>query len=224
MGKYIVMLAIGLICHDLTAALAPRDFLSGDDLIAYVKQDQFERVLYDTNGTIKGVHLPVDCCTDHNLRILSAIRSIRYLSIGGTFVSSNGIRALAEYPHLTGLGIVCGSGPKKDLAAALPCLTNLQSLQLSQTAYQTNDAIYLAQMTNLMALKIAGFTPRTRTELLPLTNLVHLRKLLIFTSEDGLKNVDGSMFSRFEKLTTFVVSSELSVAESEAVWKKPVEE
>src|SRR5277367_4609845 len=107
MKKYITMLAISLICHVTVAELIPQNFQSVDSLIANVKKDGSGCILYDTNGIIVGVQLPGDCCTDRNLHLLSKIKSIRYLFIGGISISTNGILALAEYPNLTGLGIVC---------------------------------------------------------------------------------------------------------------------
>jgi hypothetical protein len=222
MKKYIPILAIGLICHKLVGEVVAQNFQSVDDLVANVKRDDPTRVLYDTNGIIVGVQLAGACCTDHNLQLLSKVKSIRYLFISGISVSTSGILSLVEYPNLTGLGIACGSGPGKSLASALPSLTNLQSLELVQTAYWTNDAIYLAKMTNLVALQMAGSIPHTQAELLPLTNLVNLRRLLIFSSDEGIKNVDASIFSRFDKLTAFVISSDIDLAEEEAVWKRPV--
>lgn len=77
--------------------------------------------------------------------------------INGISISTNGIRALAEYPHLTGLGIVCGSGPKKEIAAALPCLSNLHSLEMAQTAYQANGDDSKDLDFSKMVVKICGW-------------------------------------------------------------------
>jgi hypothetical protein len=82
----LTILAMSLICHDLAAADKPRDFQTVDNLIANVKQADPKDLLYDTNGTIVGAKLPFACCTDHNLGLLSEIKTLRYLHI---FVFSN---------------------------------------------------------------------------------------------------------------------------------------
>jgi len=225
MKTYITILVISLICHDLVAENIAQYFQTVDDLIANVKQAEPTDIFYDTNGIIVGVRLPLDCCTDRNLRLLSKIKSIRYLTIFGHFestISTNGIFVLAEYPNLTGLCLVCCGAPSKHLVSALPCLTNLQSLELVQDSYRTNDAIYLAKMTNLVALQmqISGAIAKTQAELelLPLTNLVNLHKLVIFSSDEGIKNMDASIFSKFNRLTTFLITSDLDLFAKEAVW------
>lgn len=219
--KWIAVLAASLTCHALAAEVTPQYFQTVDGLIANVKQAEPTDILYDTNGVIVGVYLPLDCSTDRNLHLLSKIKSVRYLHICGNFISANGILALAEYPKLTGLGIVCGGGGSKDLLSALPCLTNLQSLGLAQNIYKPHDAIYLAKMTNLVALQLGGSIPQMQAELLLLTNLVHLQKLLIWSSDDAIKKVDASIFSRFDKLTTFLITSDLDLFDAEDVWKMP---
>src|SRR5579859_5390126 len=150
MKKHITILAVSLICHALAAEDARQNFQSVDDLIAHVKQAYQEAVLYDTNGFIVEVTLLPDCSTDRNIHLLSQIKSIRNLRIcNGGFNSTNAMSALAEYPNLTGLGLVCFGGRSHHLISELSCLTNLQSLKLSQNSYQTNDTTYLARMTNL---------------------------------------------------------------------------
>ena len=221
--KYITILAVSLICHNLAAEDIAQHFQTVDTLITYVKQANPTDIICDTNEIIVGVHLPLDCCTDSNLRLLGKIKSIRYLLICGHFtstISTNGILALAEYPNLTGLCLVCCGAPSKHLVSALPCLTNLQSLELEQDTYRTNDAIYLAKMTNLVSLAIGGFIPQTQSELLTLTNLVNLQRLLIFGSDEAIKRVDGNIFSKFNKLTAFVIASDLDLWEK-ARWKMP---
>ncbi len=183
MKKYITILAVSLICHALAAEDTRQNFQSVDDLIASIKKVDPTRVYYDTNGFIVGLELVSVRSTDHNLQLLSQIKSLRYLSSG--FSSTNGILALAKFPNLSGLQLMCSGG--NHLLSALPCLTNLQSLELVQNTYETNDATYLAKMTNLLALQIGGIIPQTQAEFLALTNLVNLQKLLIWSSNEDIK-------------------------------------
>ena len=223
MKKYITMLVVSLIGYVSVAEDLPRYFSTVDDLIANVKQVDPTNVSYDTNGFIVGVVLPPGYSTDRNLHLLSQTKSVRYLLICSGPISTNTISALAEYPNLTGLGLVCCGGRSHHLVSELPFLTNLQSLELSQTTYRTNDAIYLAKMTNLMALKIAGSIPTTRAELLALTNLVNLRKLVFYGRDEYVNKVDTNIFSRLDKLTNFVVTSAIdNSAVIEGVWKTPI--
>ena len=131
------------------------------------------------------------------------------------------ISTLAEYPNLTGLGLVCFGGWSHHLVSELPSLTNLQSLQLSQNSYQTNDTIYLTKMTNLMALGIFGSIPQTQAELRSLTNLVNLRTLVIWGSDEYINKMDTNILSRFRKLTHFVITPNLDLIKNEEVWKTP---
>jgi hypothetical protein len=224
MKKYITILAMSLIWLDLVASDydKSRDFQTVEDLIAYVRQTYPDHLLYDTNGIIAGVTLPFAGCTDHNLHLLSEIKTLRYLHIFGVGgnISTNGILALAECSNLTGLNLTCCGSPlpSKHLVTALPCLTNLQSLNLGQNSYMTNDTTYLAKMTNLIALEIAGSIPRTQSELRPLTDMVNLRKLLLFSSDEIIKQVETNVFSRFNKATKVVILS--GYDQKEEVWKK----
>jgi hypothetical protein len=78
-------------------------------------------------------------------------------------------------------------------------------------------------MTNLMALEISGSIPTTRAELLALTNLVNLRKLVFYGSHKYINRVDTNIFSRLDKLTNFVVTSDIdNPAVKERVWKTPI--
>jgi hypothetical protein len=226
MKTYIAIMAVSLICHASVAGVVPQDFQTVDELIARVKQEEKEvdepLILYNTNGIIVGLRLPLACTTDHDLHLLSKIKSLRYLQIGGSFITPNGIPALAECPHLTGLCLVCGGGPKKDLVWALPCLTNLQSLKLAQTSYWTNDAFYLAKMTNLVTLQIDGSCLQTQVEMLALTNLVNLRSLAICGVDKFISNLDANIFSKLDKLTNVVITSDPGLL-PEDVWKTPTE-
>ncbi len=218
MKKYVTLLTISLICHYSLAEVTPQDFQTVNELIANVKKENPRDILYDTNGIIVGVELPHS--SDRKLHLLSDIKSIRYLQFSGGPVSTNGIAALTEFPHLTGLRIICGAGPKKDVVPTLPCLTNLQFLELVET-YWTNDALYLAKMTNLVALHIVGDFPRAHAELLFLTNLVNLRELVIASLDEQVSNLDTNIIFRFPKLTNFVVSSDLDLVSESMIWKMP---
>lgn len=220
MKGLIAILTLSLICHFSFAEVTPRYFQTVDELIANIKEEHPERLYYDTNGAVEGVELPLGCSTDRNLRLLSKIKSIRYLHIPGTFITTNAIPALAEYPNLTGLGLVCCGGPKLDLGPLLPRLTNLVSLQMSQTTYRPHDSIYLARMTNLTALVLAAYIPQPEVDLPPLTNLVNLRTLALFGIDDWINKVDTNMFSGLTKLTNFVVTSEVDLVPQE-VWRTP---
>ncbi len=218
MKKYITLLAISLICHDSVAEIVRRDFQTVDDLVANVKKEEPTDILYDTNGIIVGMELRPAFSTDGNLRLLSKIKSVKYLLVCNGFVSTNAISALAEYPNLTGLGLVCCGGRSNHFAPLLQCLTNLQSLELAQTSYRTNDAIYLAKMTNLVALYVGGSITKTEAELLPLTNLVNLRRLEILGSDEFINKWNRTMISKFGKRTHFVIP-----LDEHEIWKMPVE-
>jgi hypothetical protein len=217
MKKYITILAVSLVCHAQAAEDTRENFQSVDGLIAHIKQADPEHVLYDTNGFVVGVELVSVRSTDHNLQLLSQIKSLRYLSSG--FSSTNKILALAKFPNLSGLRLMCSGG--NHLLSALPCLTNLQSLELVQNAYETNDTIYLARMTNLVALEICGAIAQTQAELLPITNLVNLRTLVIWGSDEYINKMDTNILSRLNKLNHFVITPNLDLIENEEVWKKP---
>lgn len=218
--KYATVLVVSLVCHFSSAEVTPRYFQTVDELIAAIKQEEPKRVHYDSNGVIEGLELQSKFGTDRDLRLLSNIKSIRYLHIGGGALSTNAIPALVEYPNLTGLGLVCCGGPRLDLGPQLPSLTNLQSLYLAQSTYQPNDAVYLARMTNLTALVIAGYVPQPQVELPPLTNLVNLRTFALYGLDDWINKVNTNMFSTLKKLTNFVVTSEPDLLPHE-VWKTP---
>lgn len=229
MKKYITILAVNVICYAAVAQTTPQYFATVEDLIADLKQSPptnfyLTNVFYDTNGAIVGVTLPPDRSTEHNLHLLSQIKSLKYLCICcWSFTPTNAFSALAEYPNLTGLGLVCFGRRSHALTPELPALTNLQSLSLGQDSYRTNDAIYLAKMTNLMALEIAGRIPQTRAELLALTNLVNLRKLVICGLDEYVDKVDTNIFSRLPKLTNLVVTSDiLDPAMKDKVWNMPI--
>lgn len=218
--KYITVVVVSLVCLGSAAEPTHQNFQTVDDLLATVKQEHPDCVHYDTNGVIEGLEMWPEFSTDHNLRLLSKLKSVRFLLVcnyGG--LSSNAIPALAEYPNLTGLGLVCCGSIHA--APLLPRLTNLQSLYLAQNSYNTNDAIYLAKMTNLTALMIDGRIPQTQAELLPLTNLVNLRTLVICGVDQFIRKLDTNTFSRLGKLTNCFITSDPKLV-PESIWETPV--
>ena len=63
-------------------------------------------------------------------------------------------------------------------------------------------------------------TPARRGELEPLTNLVNLRTLEIWISDEYIKRVDTNIFSKLDKLTNCVITSDQSRV-LERVWITP---
>jgi hypothetical protein len=162
--------------------------------------------------------------------LLRELKSLKYLKIcdnrkfstnASLTLTTNGISALAEFPNLTGLRLVCCGRESKHLASALPTLTRLESLSLVQDSYGPNDAVYLARLTNLVVLEITGRIPQTQPELQSLATLVHLRKLQICGSNESIQNLLTNKMPRFTRLNTLVISPDWQTYEASSSWDKP---
>src|SRR5579859_6865847 len=132
MKRCLAVMALSLISFALVAEDAPPNFATVEELISKLKQWSVETTIpsheqtavnYDSNGAIAAVTLAPSFCTDRNVQLLGQIKSLRYLLICCSgHLSTNSIPTLAAFPNLTGLGLVCCSGPGH-LVPQLPCLT-----------------------------------------------------------------------------------------------------
>lgn len=207
------LIALGAAAGILTAAngRARTNYLDGvkdfDELVQRVEDRNQESIKRNKDGAVEFIALGF--ASDHTLELVSGEQSIREINFIGTQATEPGFAALQKMTNLSSLS-VCGGNRRGNSVELASRLSQLRRYNTVQTILKPSDLSYLLRMTNLEELKLPGAWFIGATAISSLTNLPHLKKLML----------GGMGDARAEEEITYLRTNSYYAGTNWAAWRK----